>query len=213
MSTPLGKPPRLPPYLPFDVLTIIAHADIRAYRTLLALPRFGRRSLQLKHQILHQSSFTTYTITTRADGSIVHEWFLPHRSYTNYPYYHRLNDPARISYYTNGEKVELWYNYNRARRIDGPACIEYHPNGQKAKETWYERGQYHRLDGPALTRYHPDGQKAEEYWYHHGRCHRIDGPAYICYDSSGSITTGRYYLHNKAYTKEAYEAELLKLAQ
>jgi hypothetical protein len=95
-----------PPHLPADILTTIAYTSIRAYRSMLSLPRFGRRSLHPKHQLLHLSHFTTHTIRSdEYDGCIIHIWHLSHRSSrkgltgeTDAYFHHRLDGPARLSY-------------------------------------------------------------------------------------------------------------------
>jgi hypothetical protein len=211
------------PFLPFDILTTIAQTSIEIYHALLALPRFGRRSLQLKHQILHQSHFTTHIIKHYAGGFIAHVWHLDHRSYNiqldtgdDLYYRHRLDAPADIHYDPDGHVIyEAWYEYDEIHRSVnlGPAIIYYHPNGQKASESWYERGQCHRLDAPASIHYHPNDQKAIEYWYNHNQYHRLDGPAAVGYNLSGIIINVQYYLYDVEYSRKDYEAKLLELTR
>jgi hypothetical protein len=216
MSEHLDKPP----YLPFDILTVIAHVDIRAYKALLALPRFGRRSLSRPHQFLHQTHFTTLTITANDRGYIIHEWHLNHRSTDKGYFLHSTvlpdgdTSPAFIKYDSDDQKIEeIWYEYGKIHRIDGPARIRFFNDGQKFTEDWWERDQIHRLDGPAHISYNLNGQRITEKWYKHDDCHRLDGPAIIHYDPDGAISSKYYYLHDSRYTKENYKAELLRLAR
>jgi hypothetical protein len=200
------------PHIPFDVLTIIAHVSVKTYRALLAIPRFGRRSLQLKHQLLHQAQFTTYAITTDS-GCTLHNWHLAHRSscfdvheagkYNDY-FYHRLNNPALIKYYSNGIKLEeKWYKHNQCHRIDGPAYTFYKPSGYKAVECWVLNGDIHRSNGPAYIEYYPNGQKEEEKWYDSGLIHRLDGPTIIQYYLSGQIKREIWYERGQQHRLDA----------
>jgi hypothetical protein len=220
MESPESKPN--PPRLPFDILTTIAHVSIPVYRLILAIPRFGRRSLQPSFQVHIQSHFTTHIITKDEDGYVKHVWYLPHRSSANNTYFHRLDGPAYIFYYPNGQKeYERWYEHGIQHRLDGPAYISYSADGSKKIEGWFQNGKRHRQAvlptaehpgekaGPAYITYYADGQKASEEWYQHNQLHRLDDPAVIYQDGREE-----YWLHGvHYYAKQAYEAELLKLAQ
>jgi hypothetical protein len=98
-------------------------------------------------------------------------------------------------------------------RID-PALTLYGPTGIKLVEIWYQNDKAHRLDGPADIRYFPNGKIIEQAWYELGRIHRLHGPAIIKYCIlDWNIEFTHYYLHGNSYSREDYEAELLKLAQ
>jgi hypothetical protein len=180
--------------LPFDVLTTIAYVNIPVYRALLSLPRFGRASLGLKHQLLHLNQFTTHTITTYVDGCVGHVWSLVKRE-TN-EMRHRLDGPAYICYYPDGQKKnEIWYVNGHRHRDNDPAVINYYLGGQMASETWYVNGMRHRLDGPAVIR--ADGYQA---WYFNNKFHRIGGPAIIATNTSQEYYPGgyqAYYRHGE----------------
>jgi hypothetical protein len=202
-----------PPHLPFDILTLIAHVSIPAYRVLLALPRFGRRSLQSLSAVSFSLIYERYfTICTTTDRTVAEEWMIASQHPRGGPYRHHrhhLDGPACITYHLNGQKAtETWYYKGLQHHPSGPAYIFCNSNGQKEEELWYCRGQLHRFDGPACIRYFNDGQKFMEDWYLYGQRHRVDGPATIYADGRME-----YFLHDKYYTKEDYEAELLRLTQ
>ena len=61
---------------------------------------------------------------------------------------HRLNGPARTSYYPSGEINYLhWYSFGAFHREDGPAIISYNKDGSIFEKNWY-------LDGKILSKYH-----------------------------------------------------------
>jgi hypothetical protein len=209
-------------HFPFDILTIIAHIDIQSYRALLALPRFGRRSLHPFFQVYIQNHFIIHTIIKEyvEDGtaSYVHEWLL------GYPCNEIRHSPTLLDgskgpalirhWYPNSQKdYEGWYDHGRRHRVDAPAFIFYYSNDQIREELWYVNGQLHRLDGPAHIEYMPDGRKCKETWYFNGELHRLDGSARIYYSYIGAATSEEYYLYGNEYTKQAYKDELLRLTK
>jgi hypothetical protein len=214
----MSKPPRLP----FDILNIIAQISIPNYRALLALPRFGRRSLQPSFQFLLQSHFTTYTLikecTEDSEEYFIHKWTL------DYPYNEILHHPilpdgstppAFIRYYPNGQKdCEMWYYNGQSHRVGGPASLDYDYDGKLDFEEWSIHGRTHRLDGPACIEYFSTGQISAEIWYIDNKRHRLDGPSIIFYGYDGEVEVEEYYLYGvRYYSKGEHEAELLKLVR
>jgi hypothetical protein len=181
MSIP-GKPPRLP----FDILTTIAQVTIATYRDLLALPRFGRRSLWLSFQQHNQNYITIHIIIYRDRIEDVSS-FSSHRRYT--VHCSNLSDCTTC-----------------------PGIINY-PNNEIEEEVWSINKHLHRLNGPAGIRYDYNRQKDAELWYFNGKRHRIGGYAHIDYDSIGRVIRGEYYLHDKRYSKKNYEAKVAELIQ
>jgi hypothetical protein len=162
-----------PPHLPFDIITIIAHVSISAYRALLALPRFGRASLNYKHQLTHQSSF----LLLITDNSNNRRWYLNGKR-------HRLDGPAVIT--ANGDKY--WYTNDKIHRLDGPAIIYASSN-----QYWCLNGiTHHRLDGPAII-----CKDGTQHWFLNGQRHRCDGPAIIRPNGNEE-----YWIKGKRVTKE-----------
>ena len=63
-------------------------------------------------------------------------------------------------------KTEKWFNSNaELHRVDGPARQSWYQNGQKKYEWWYLDGKYHRVDGPTHQAWYSNGQKSNESWY------------------------------------------------
>jgi hypothetical protein len=98
-------------------------------------------------------------------------------------------------------------------RDNGPALVFYNSDGQIFVKKWLINDQFYSINGPSAVWYHPNGQKYIERWYFDDDVHRLDGPAEIQYDFNGILTFEDYYLHGVQYSKEKYEAELLRLAQ
>jgi hypothetical protein len=198
-----------------DVLTIIAQTSIRSYRVLLALPRFGRRSLQSSFQFLIQNHFTILTIIKLDTRYDIYHWQLNGRYYRPvHP--NEAMKPAKIQYHPNGqEEFVVWYQNGQIHRSVnlGPALINYCRDGHKIYEIWYNNGHKHRMAAPAVIKYNCDGDKIRESWYLGGRRHRVDGPAIINYDSDDDVAYQSYYLYDVEYSEEDYEAELLRLTQ
>jgi hypothetical protein len=169
-----------PPYLPFDVISIIADVGSHAYRALLNIPRFGRSSLTYKHQLRYQSNFTFCTIDRYSGGESVYRWCL-----------------------------KCMYGYSiRYHRLDGPAVICYNPDGSKNYEEWYFNGLRHRsvqpgvIMGPSYIEY-CDNVEIFKIWYYRHLCHRIDGPAIIRSDGSEV-----WYLDGNSMTREEHEKKM-----
>lgn len=83
---------------------------------------------------------------------------------------HNTNDPARISYYDNGNiDWQEWWNHGRLHRTDGPASIGYYENGNIHWQSWYIDGNRHRTDGPARITYYENCAISFEQWYIDGK--------------------------------------------
>lgn len=64
---------------------------------------------------------------------------------------------------------EHWRNEGGSfHRLDGPARRSWYPGGQVRYEEWYVNGDYHRLDGPAYRGWDERGQLEDEVWYING---------------------------------------------
>lgn len=70
----------------------------------------------------------------------------------NYDYsYHRINGPAYIQYYDNGNlKTKQYFINGRLHREDGPAVIEYYPDGKLYYKAYYNNSSFHNEKGPAI---------------------------------------------------------------
>jgi antitoxin component YwqK of YwqJK toxin-antitoxin module len=97
-------------------------------------------------------------------------------------------------------QIELCAEWkDKHHRIDGPATIGYYSNGEIQMEFYYKKGTYHRENGPAYLSYDFDGSIQIESYYKNGVYHREDGPADIFY-SHGTCIKERYYLNGEQLT-------------
>jgi hypothetical protein len=105
---------------------------------------------------------------------------------------------------------EIWYYAGKYHRLNAPACIEYYDNGQQYKCSWFVKGKDENCSadgrrGPTTIAYNVDGQIRAEWWTQDGLLHRIDGPAIVFHDLVEGV---KYYIHGRLYTKEDYETQL-----
>lgn len=73
----------------------------------------------------------------------------------------------KVVYYSESEKIyfEEYLEDGQFHRLDGPAFISYYNNGQKAHEQYYKKDVPHRIGGPAHIWYYGNGQiESEEYY-------------------------------------------------
>ena len=124
-------------------------------------------------------------------------------------------------------KTRYWVKDDKYHRLDGPAIINYYENGQIEKEEYYINGLLYRENGPSIVRYYRNGDKAEEHWsyengikkqtslyYRNGnlKCQfyfnnknelsKLDGPAIIRYSENGSIESEEYFVNGIKYDEE-----------
>lgn len=172
------------PWLPFDIINIIASLDIPLYKTLLSLPRFARSTL--RRQRHWQLYFTKVEIKEDHPGTMVERWTLNGRK-------HRLDGPAIMLIKNNATTQYYWYR-NGVKHRDalpngrtGPASVEYHthPDYSCYDKHWVVNGKLHRTDGPAIVRKDCNQQITRE-WYQNGTHHRAYGPSIINVYSNGS---------------------------
>jgi hypothetical protein len=138
-------------YMPLDMLDLIAAADAKAYRAMLAIPLFAR-SLSICKVV---DFMIVFGYSVRITKNYI-EWLLNGEP-------HRVDGPAMK--YTDGNSH--WYLNGKRHRDDGPAIER--ANGHKE---WWKDGKLHRIGGPAVE--HANGNKG---WLLNGNLHRDDGPA------------------------------------
>jgi hypothetical protein len=232
---PIGKPK-----LPFDIFDFIAttrndHRGLKTYWQLLALPRFGRLTLQPRSQERYQNHFTHeykllsgggYDSETGCRRTIKTSYikYLPHlslyhkleadrdniydvlRSYAHSPPQHNTVLPGEI-YLDEDERMlyEKRYYNGVLHCTTEPAVKYYRRNGKLDNITWYLRGSIHRDSAPAFIEYNERGSVYNEVWYLHNKRHRADGPA---------VTGSReiFYYEGKEYTRDRYKNKLKKVA-
>ena len=126
---------------------------------------------------------------------------------------HRVNGPAKITFYPNGNISCIEYYINGIlHREDGPARTRYHENDKIYYETYNINGILHREDGPAYIEYRDNGNLFREMYYENGICHRKNGYAKIIYNGNLDIVDSDYYLNNEFYrTEEEYYAKVKEL--
>ena len=92
-----------------------------------------------------------------------------------------------IKYYEDTDIIrsESWEVNGKLHRIDKPAKITYYENGNIRNEDWYKEGKRHRVNGPANIEYYKNGNKQHEIWYIEGMKYRENGPDYIGYYGNG----------------------------
>lgn len=109
--------------------------------------------------------------------------------------YHRIDGPALISFYENGDiSLQEWYENGLLHRLDGPASV-YTDVDNNTVELWMVNGRRHRVGGPAVI-INKKNYYSEE-WFEHGIIHRLDGPAYTCVQNG--VTEIEQYFKNGAY--------------
>jgi antitoxin component YwqK of YwqJK toxin-antitoxin module len=214
MPKPLDKPP----HLPFDVLTTIAHADIRAYKALLVLPRFGRRTMGFEAQKRWQHEYTVCNVEydykyygDEAEGYTIYRWYILIGS--GKLIQHRLDGPSSIFYYSSGQmECKMWMHCGKLHSptaSDGrvlPARITWFRNGQIENEQWYHYGNVHspvipdtNIIAPAQIMYRHSGQKECEDWFLYGKIHRVGAPAHIEYYVNGQMETEKWCLNGNIH--------------
>lgn len=99
----------------------------------------------------------------------------------------------------NAEQYLYKGHFSMFHRLDGPAGIEYYSNGQICNEKYLVKDYWHRENGPAYIEYNSDGKVVEEEYYVHGILHRLDGPAHVYYDENGNIKRATYWVNGKMY--------------
>jgi hypothetical protein len=182
-------------HLPMDIINIIAlirdNKSTTYYRLLLAIPRFGRATLDRVKQLRWQSHFTTQTVIMEPEGAH-QEWWLNGRR-------HRIDGPAIIE--TDG--YNHWYLHGKRYRIDMPATDKY-----LIQQMWFRDGALHGQCSetgtaePAIVLTGRDGN-VEKHWYENGILHRVDGPAIIYGD--GNV---EYWINGVQHTKHEYESQI-----
>jgi len=69
-------------------------------------------------------------------------------------------------------KYEWWLtaDHLKLHKINGPASIEYYPNGEILGTVWYKNGLLHRTNGPAVIKYFNEVTPVahNEYWFING---------------------------------------------
>ena len=113
-------------------------------------------------------------------------------------------------YQDNCGKVIRWYQNDQLHRLDGPACIVYYENGNKWYEYYYLNGKRHNENGPAQIFYYPNGNKKYEYYHLNNTFHNEYGPATIHYDENGNTKYEHYYLNNVKLSKEEWSQKINK---
>jgi len=98
-----------------------------------------------------------------------------------------------------------FFENGRHSRVNGPAEIIFWDNGNLKKEVWRVNGVTTRDGGPAITFYRQDGTKSLERWYRNGLVHNEAGPAEVYYNKDGSIKKVSYNINNHA-SKPLWEA-------
>lgn len=87
--------------------------------------------------------------------------------YFQYGKKHNENGPAYIHRHDKIIRYEKWIINDKTHRLNKPAVLYYYDNGQLKFETYYEDGKCHRVNGPALIIYNKDGSvKSQNYFYH-----------------------------------------------
>ena len=79
--------------------------------------------------------------------------------------------PEIIYHPNGWKHCEQWRvngNHGKLHRLDGPARRSWYENGQKSFEAWYLNGIPHRVGGPAYQNWVENGQKWEEEWWTNG---------------------------------------------
>jgi hypothetical protein len=127
-------------------------------------------------------------------------------------------------------KTEAYYDADgKFHRLDGPAYVSYYDNGQLYREVWREHGRYKRDDGPCLVNYSVNGVLTEQIWNSNDKpdevptkyidtetggivmswglinppyefySHRLDGPAEIVWDQKKNEMRCFWYIDNYMY--------------
>lgn len=107
---------------------------------------------------------------------------------------HRLDGPAYVEIFRNGNRIEEWWVDGKKHRIGKPAVIN---TREKVVEYW-ENGKRHRVGGPAYIS-KSDGIRL---WYLYGQLHRTDGPAI---ENKFDSSENDYYVNGDKLTKEEFE--------
>jgi hypothetical protein len=199
-----------PPYLPLDVLNVIAGKSLvdpqqedimyywirgidpsvlrshhEQYQQLLAIPRFARSTLKSANQLNWQRHFTCHCI----DSKICHI---------------ACDDPKHASLPESlpdhNFKVS-WFLDGKLHRVDGPAYVHV-ANGIVYSLNWFINGQEHREDGPArIESMHNNSIPIStiETWFYRGKIHRENGPAITIYYRNGVVKSHQWYKHDKRH--------------
>lgn len=89
---------------------------------------------------------------------------------------------------------ERWQdNTGEHHRVDGPAVVEYYPNGQQKRVLWYQNGILHRADGPAIVEYYPNGVVSLVEYRVEGVLDRERGAARVRFTPSGILVLEEWY--------------------
>ena len=121
---------------------------------------------------------------------------------------------THFEYYSDGTISCLAYFDvdEKLHRVNGPAKITYYPTGNVSGIEYYINGKLHREDGPAYIEYRDNGNVFRETYYENGKVHRINGYARIIYNGNLDIVYNNYYLNDELYrTEEEYYAKLKEL--
>jgi antitoxin component YwqK of YwqJK toxin-antitoxin module len=134
---------------------------------------------------------------------------LPYIEMSNGEKRYRLEDGG---YKKIGRLREEWFNKNSEyHRVDGPARIWYYENGNIKSKSYFSNNKLHREDGPATIRYYENGRIEFEAYYLNGTAHREDGPAEIWYCENGNIESEKYYLNDFIYSQKKYLEKIKEL--
>jgi antitoxin component YwqK of YwqJK toxin-antitoxin module len=198
------------PILSIDVFDVLAtlyndHSGMKIYYQLLAIPKFGRRSLQPSSQKRYQTHFVhdhSYTEINEYEqyeeeddddtmrAYIYHIKYLPHAS-LNYEYLNKLSRMGKYLHSPPGSEKPL------------PSFIVLNPQGQKTTEQIYYNGELHCSTAPACINYYTSkdsvGRIEIEEWLLNGEYHRDNGPARITYYESGNTNCETWYQHGERH--------------
>lgn len=79
--------------------------------------------------------------------------------------YDRKNGPANIIYQDNYKFIEIYFFKNKKHRVNNPAEIQYYPNGNIWREYYWINDVRCNDNGPVYNEYSIDGELlATNYW-------------------------------------------------
>lgn len=119
---------------------------------------------------------------------------------------HSQDDLPAIIIHDSGKIItKIWYYRNKLHRVNQPAIIEYYLNGEEKCIWFYKYGVIHRDENkPAImeciNKNKPlTGQSVTSYWYKEDKLHRDnDEPAIVHYVFGDN---GKYMIHCYWYTE------------
>jgi hypothetical protein len=117
-----------------------------------------------------------------------------------------MEPTKRVTYYDKETCLihcEEWLIAEQSHRLDGPARICYYCNGNVMFEQWMKNGARHREGNePQFVEYRSDRSMYRQEWYVDDKQHRTDGPAVIYYNRDGSVVLENWYIGGQELSKD-----------